>query len=52
MPRSKARLLELEAERGERLAARDLADIAAADPFLRPAFRSSAPTTLRGRTFA
>ena len=34
MPRSKARLLELEAERGERLAARDLADIAAADPFL------------------
>jgi HD-like signal output (HDOD) protein len=34
MPRSKARLLELEAERGERLAARELADIAAADPFL------------------
>jgi len=34
MPRSKARLLELEAEQGERLAARDLADIAAADPFL------------------
>jgi len=34
MPRSKARLLELEAEHGERLAAIDLADIAAADPFL------------------
>lgn len=34
MPRSKMRLLELEAEQGERLAARDLADIAAADPFL------------------
>lgn len=34
MPRSKARLLELESERGERLAPRDLADIAAADPFL------------------
>lgn len=34
MPRSKARLLELEAEQGEKLAARDLADIAAADPFL------------------
>ena len=34
MPRSKARLLELETERGERLAARDLADIAGADPFL------------------
>ncbi|UCV21720.1 HDOD domain-containing protein [Ferribacterium limneticum] len=34
MPRSKARLLELEAEKGERLAACDLADIAAADPFL------------------
>ena len=34
LPRSKARLLELEAERGERLAARELADIAAADPFL------------------
>ena len=34
MPRSKARLLELEAAQGERLAARDLADIAAADPFL------------------
>ena len=34
MPRSKARLLELEGEKGERLAACDLADIAAADPFL------------------
>lgn len=34
MPRSKARLLELESEQGERLAACDLADIAAADPFL------------------
>lgn len=34
MPRSKTRLLELETEEGERLAARDLADIAAADPFL------------------
>jgi HD-like signal output (HDOD) protein len=34
MPRSKSRLLELEAERGEQLSARDLADIAAADPFL------------------
>lgn len=34
MPRSKARLLELEAEKGERLAACELADIAAADPFL------------------
>ncbi|MBS1142016.1 MAG: hypothetical protein H6R13_3469 [Proteobacteria bacterium] len=34
MPRSKARLLELEAEQGDRLAACDLADIAAADPFL------------------
>lgn len=34
MPRSKARLLELEADQGDRLAARDLADIAAADPFL------------------
>ena len=28
MPRSKSRLLELEAERGEKLSARDLADIA------------------------
>jgi len=34
MPRSKAQLLALETERGERLAARDLADIAGADPFL------------------
>ena len=34
MRRSKTRLLELEAERGEKLSARDLADIAAADPFL------------------
>jgi HD-like signal output (HDOD) protein len=34
MPRSKARLLELEGEQGERLAALELADIAAADPFL------------------
>lgn len=34
MPRSQARLLQLEADRGEKLAARDLADIAAADPFL------------------
>lgn len=34
MPRSKARLLDLESAQGERLAARDLADIAAADPFL------------------
>ncbi|HLO62413.1 MAG TPA: HDOD domain-containing protein [Azonexus sp.] len=34
MRRSKIRLLELEAERGETLSARDLADIAAADPFL------------------
>jgi HD-like signal output (HDOD) protein len=34
MPRSKARLLELETERGERLAACDLAEIAGADPFL------------------
>ena len=34
MPRSKIRLLELEAAQGERLAARELADIAAADPFL------------------
>lgn len=34
MARSKARLLELEAERGERLAAVDLAEIAGADPFL------------------
>lgn len=34
MRRSKTRLLEQEAERGEKLSARDLADIAAADPFL------------------
>ena len=34
MPRSKALLLDLENAQGERLAARDLADIAAADPFL------------------
>jgi HD-like signal output (HDOD) protein len=34
MPRSKARLKELEEARGDRLAARELADIAAADPFL------------------
>ncbi len=34
MPRSKARLLELEELRGDRLAATDLAEIAAADPFL------------------
>ena len=34
MPRSKARLLELESEQGDKLSARDLADIAAADPFL------------------
>ncbi len=34
MPRSKTRLIELEAAQGEKLAARDLADIAAADPFL------------------
>lgn len=34
MPRSKARLLELQAERGERLAAVELAEIASADPFL------------------
>lgn len=34
MPRSKARLLELENLQGDKLAARDLADIAAADPFL------------------
>jgi hypothetical protein len=32
--RSKARLLELESEHGDRLSARDLADIAAADSFL------------------
>lgn len=34
MPRSKVRLRELEQERGERLAAADLAEIASADPFL------------------
>lgn len=34
MPRSKERLLDIVAERGEQLAARDLADIAMADPFL------------------
>ena len=34
MPRSKARLLELQTERGEALAAADLADIVSADPFL------------------
>ena len=34
MPRSKALLLDLESTQGERLAARDLADIAASDPFL------------------
>ena len=34
MPRSKANLIELEASQGEKLAARNLADIAAADPFL------------------
>lgn len=34
MPRSKTALKELEESRGERLAARELADIAAADPFL------------------
>lgn len=34
MPRSKAMLLALEACQGERLAARELADIAAGDPFL------------------
>lgn len=34
LPRSKARLLELESEHGDRLSARDLADIAAADSFL------------------
>lgn len=34
MPRSKAMLLALESCQGERLAARELADIAAADPFL------------------
>lgn len=34
MPRSKARLLELEAELGENLSAHDLANLAGADPFL------------------
>jgi len=34
MPRSKAQLLELESTLGEQLSARDLADIAGADPFL------------------
>lgn len=34
MPRSKTRLLELEAERGERISAHDLAALAGADPFL------------------
>lgn len=34
MPRSKAQLLERESELGEQLSARDLADIAGADPFL------------------
>lgn len=34
MPRSKARLLELETERGENLSAHDLAELAGADPFL------------------
>lgn len=34
MPRSKASLIELEAAEGERLAPRELADIAGADPFL------------------
>ncbi|MGE5470804.1 MAG: HDOD domain-containing protein [Bacteroidota bacterium] len=34
MPRSKAQLLELETSLGEQLSARDLADIAGADPFL------------------
>lgn len=34
MPRSKASLVELEAVQGERLAPRELADIAGADPFL------------------
>lgn len=34
MPRSKARLLELDATRGEQLSASDLAEIAGADPFL------------------
>lgn len=34
MPRSKARLAELDEAMGEQLAARDLSDIAAADPFL------------------
>lgn len=34
MPRSKSQLLELESSRGEELSPRELADIAAADPFL------------------
>ncbi|MBK7462283.1 MAG: HDOD domain-containing protein [Betaproteobacteria bacterium] len=34
MPRSKARLLELEAELGDSLSAHDLANLAGADPFL------------------
>ena len=34
MPRSKAQLLELESTLGDQLSARDLADIAGADPFL------------------
>lgn len=34
MPRSKTQLRELEETRGDRLAARELSDIAAADPFL------------------
>jgi hypothetical protein len=34
MPRSKTRLLELETERGDRLSANDLAELAGADPFL------------------
>lgn len=34
MPRSKLRLLELEAELGDRLSAHDLASLAGADPFL------------------
>lgn len=34
MPRSKARLLALEEERGERFSANDLAELAGADPFL------------------
>ena len=34
MPRSKTRLLELETEKGERLSAHDLAELAGTDPFL------------------